>query len=53
MAIFGGIFVTVFILLVYSVVKFRRRADDDDREPPRSTTAIRWNSGRGTWHTPA
>jgi cytochrome c oxidase subunit II len=28
------IFVVVFSLLVYSVVKFRRRANDDGREPP-------------------
>src|SRR6516165_11141632 len=28
------IFVVVFSLLVYSVVKFRKRADDDGREPP-------------------
>ena len=27
------IFVVVFSLLVYSVIKFRKRADDDDREP--------------------
>lgn len=30
----AGIFVTVFSLLVYAVVKFRRRADDDGSEPP-------------------
>ncbi len=33
-AICGAIFLTVFSLLVYAVVKFRRRADDDGREPP-------------------
>ena len=30
----AAIFVVVFGLLAYSVVKFRRRAGDDDREPP-------------------
>src|ERR1022692_2887272 len=34
LAICGAIFLTVFSLLVYSVVKFRRRAGDDGREPP-------------------
>jgi len=34
LAICGAIFLTVFTLLVYAVVKFRRRADDDGREPP-------------------
>ncbi len=29
----GSIFVVVFGLLVYAVVRFRRRADDDDKEP--------------------
>ncbi len=29
-----GIFLTVFSLLVYAVVKFRRRSDDDGCEPP-------------------
>jgi len=33
-AICSAIFVTVFSLLVYAVVKFRRRPTDDDREPP-------------------
>ncbi len=33
LAICGAIFLTVFILLVYSTVKFRRRAEDDGREP--------------------
>jgi len=33
LAICGAIFLTVFSLLVYSVVKFRRRAGDDGREP--------------------
>ena len=28
------IFVVVFSLLVYAVVRFRKRTDDDDREPP-------------------
>ena len=28
------IFVTVFCLLTYSVIKFRKRANDDGREPP-------------------
>jgi cytochrome c oxidase subunit 2 len=30
----GAIFVVVFSLLVYSVVKFRKRINDDGREPP-------------------
>jgi heme/copper-type cytochrome/quinol oxidase subunit 2 len=34
MAIAAIIFVIVFSLLAYSVVKFRKRANDDDREPP-------------------
>lgn len=33
-AICGAIFLTVFTLLAYAVVKFRRRAGDDGREPP-------------------
>ena len=33
MAICAAIFVVVFSLLVYAVVKFRRRDDDDGREP--------------------
>jgi cytochrome c oxidase subunit 2 len=32
-AITAAIFITVFTLLVYSAVRFRRRADDDGREP--------------------
>ncbi|HKM89956.1 MAG TPA: cytochrome c oxidase subunit II [Candidatus Acidoferrales bacterium] len=34
LAISGIIFVCVFWLLVYSVVKFRKRSDDDGSEPP-------------------
>jgi cytochrome c oxidase subunit II len=34
LAITAVIFVVVFSLLVYAIVKFRRRADDDGREPP-------------------
>jgi len=34
LAVTGVIFAIVFSLLVYSAVKFRRRADDDGREPP-------------------
>src|SRR5580765_1695311 len=30
----GAIFVVVFSLLVYAVVRFRRRANDDGKEPP-------------------
>ena len=30
----AAIFVTVFTLLAYAVVKYRKRADDDGREPP-------------------
>ena len=33
LAICAAIFVTVFALWVYAIVKFRRRADDDGREP--------------------
>src|SRR6266404_736254 len=34
LAVTGAIFVVVFTLLLYCVVKFRRRTDDDGREPP-------------------
>ena len=34
LSITGAIFLVVFALLVYSVMKFRRRRDDDGREPP-------------------
>jgi cytochrome c oxidase subunit II len=34
LAVTGGIFLTVFALLVYSAVKFRKRRNDDGREPP-------------------
>jgi cytochrome c oxidase subunit 2 len=34
LSITGVIFLTVSLLLVYSAVKFRRRAHDDGREPP-------------------
>ena len=34
LAITGAIFVVVGALLAYAVVKFRRRPDDDGREPP-------------------
>jgi len=34
LAVTGVIFVVVLSLLVYSAVKFRKRADDDGREPP-------------------
>jgi len=34
LAVTGAIFLVVFILLLYSVVKFRRRKNDDGREPP-------------------
>jgi len=34
LSICAGIFLTVFSLLVYAVLKFRRRADDDGCEPP-------------------
>ena len=33
-AVTGAIFLVVFILLLYSVVKFRKRKSDDGREPP-------------------
>jgi cytochrome c oxidase subunit II len=34
LAVTGVIFVVVFSLLVYAVIKFRRRPGDDHREPP-------------------
>jgi len=34
LAITGGIFVLVFGLLLYAVVRFRKRASNDNREPP-------------------
>jgi len=34
LAICGVIFAAVFWLLVYSIIKFRRRSDDDGSEPP-------------------
>ena len=34
LAITGAIFVVVFSLLAYAAIKFRRRANDDGREPP-------------------
>jgi cytochrome c oxidase subunit II len=34
LAVTGAIFVIVFCLLVYAMVKFRKRTDDDGREPP-------------------
>jgi cytochrome c oxidase subunit II len=34
LAVTGAIFLIVFALLVYSVVKFRKRRNDDGREPP-------------------
>jgi cytochrome c oxidase subunit II len=34
LAVTGAIFLVVFTLLAYSVVKFRKRAWDDGREPP-------------------
>jgi cytochrome c oxidase subunit II len=34
LALTGTIFLVVFTLLLYSVVKFRRRKNDDGREPP-------------------
>jgi cytochrome c oxidase subunit II len=34
LAVTGAIFVVVFTLLAYAVVKFRKRARDDGREPP-------------------
>jgi cytochrome c oxidase subunit 2 len=34
LAVTAGIFVVVFGLLVYAVVRFRRRRDDDGPEPP-------------------
>jgi cytochrome c oxidase subunit II len=34
LAVTAGIFVVVFSLLAYSVVRFRKRTNDDGREPP-------------------
>jgi cytochrome c oxidase subunit II len=34
MVVTGAIFVTVFSLLAYSAIKFRKRVNDDRREPP-------------------
>jgi cytochrome c oxidase subunit 2 len=34
LAVTGAVFVLVFALLLYSVVKFRKRKNDDGREPP-------------------
>src|SRR5258708_35616364 len=34
LAVTAAIFVVVFALLVYTVVKFRKKATDDGREPP-------------------
>ncbi len=34
LAVTGGIFLVVFTLLLYSVLKFRKRKNDDGREPP-------------------
>ena len=34
LAVTGAIFLVVFTLLLYSVVKFRKRKNDDGREPP-------------------
>jgi cytochrome c oxidase subunit 2 len=34
LAVTGAIFLVVFTLLLYSVVKFRKRTSDDGREPP-------------------
>ena len=34
LAVTGAIFIIVFTLLAYSVVKFRKRKNDDGREPP-------------------
>ena len=34
LAVTAAIFMVVFSLLVYAVVKFRKRTDDDGREPP-------------------
>jgi cytochrome c oxidase subunit II len=34
LAVTGAIFLVVFALLLYSVVKFRKRTSDDGREPP-------------------
>ena len=34
LAVTGAIFLVVFTLLLYSVVKFRKRNNDDGREPP-------------------
>jgi len=38
------IFIVVFSLLAYAVVKFRRRRTNDGREPAQVYEASRWNS---------
>jgi len=43
-AVTGAIFIVVFTLLADSVVEFRKPKNDDGREPPRSTAAIRLKS---------
>jgi len=34
LAVTGGIFVTVFTLLLYAVIRYRRKVSDDGHEPP-------------------
>jgi cytochrome c oxidase subunit II len=34
LAVTGAIFLVVFILLLYSIVRFRKKGNDDGREPP-------------------
>ena len=41
LAISAGIFAVVFGLMIYAAIRFRRRSDDDGREPPQCTGTIR------------
>src|ERR1700731_3004613 len=44
LAVTGAIFLIVFTLLLYSVVKFRKRKNDDGREPPQvyGSNQVEW-----------
>jgi cytochrome c oxidase subunit 2 len=43
LAVTAAIFVTVFTLLVYAVVRYRRKGSNDGVEPRRFMEAIRWS----------
>jgi len=44
LAITAAVFVLVFSLLAYAVIKFRERAHDDKREPPQVYDSLDGNS---------